>query len=299
MVQLVSSSSQSRRVPSAIGSYARSLPHPVAAIGCRTSGFSHECCEYDLVVFTQESGANKVVEAEGFTVELIHLANRPSNHIVELYGMEIIKDSNTLQLGSVRRELRPEKYRLALTAAGKKSLVASLFYHQKMKENLKNPTLAGIWAKISAYQFVEGILALSGKRPMPLHELEQIRQTDSPAATSDGIQSALECIGIERATRPAISRSIQGVRELKSKDYDKDLAISKARHLLEKQMLSDCYYYLGRIASESLVKMERRDSFYVQYAKLIQISMDLTSDVQHLQKLQRSMFRAANACLRS
>ena len=58
---------------------------------------------------------------------------------------------------------------------------------------------------------MEGMLAVSGNRPMPLHVLEQIRQTG--AVSTEGIEVALECIGTERATRPAISKSLQPVQE--------------------------------------------------------------------------------------
>ena len=74
--------------------------------------------------------------------------------------------------------------------------------------------------------------------------------------------------------------------ELKSGDYDKELARHKAEHLLEKSMITDCYYYLGRMASESLAG--RGDAFFSKYAKLVQISMDLSSDIQELEKLQKA-----------
>ena len=100
----------------------------------------------------------------------------------------------------------------------------------------------------------------------------------------------------ERATRPAISRSMKAIKELKSKDYDRDLFLSKAEHLLDKSMLADCYYYAGRIAAKNLVG--RKDLFYDRYAKLVQLALDLSSDVQHLEKLQRRLFRAANGGLK-
>ena len=108
------------------------------------------------------------------------------------------------------------------------------------------------------------MLALSGKRPMPVHILEQVRQIDSRMA--EGVEVALECIGAERATRPAISRSMKAIRELKSNDYDKDLFMSKVSHLLNRRMLVDCYYYAGRVATKNLVN--RKEIFYIQYRSL-------------------------------
>ncbi len=215
---------------------------------------------------------------------------------MELQEMVIMRDDNRLSLASAAKEMTLQAGHKALVATGRKSLVGSLFYQQKMTDTAENPAIAGMWAKFAAYQFLDGVLALSGARPMPLHELEQVRQADTSVGLADGIQAALECIGTERATRPAISRSIEATKELKSKDHDRDLMLSKVNHLLERQMLSDCYFYIGKMAAENLAR--RSDSFHVRYAKLIQISMDLSNDVHELKKLQRRLFRAANAGLK-
>ncbi|MGH9991332.1 MAG: hypothetical protein ACREAZ_01650 [Nitrososphaera sp.] len=284
-------------IPEPVGSYASNqILRPVALIGCRATEIPHDCCEYDLAVFSNESRKNEVVNVEGYSVEVLYLGNDPRNYVVELHETAILEDTEKFLLASAKKEMTREKYRRALSAAGRKSLIGSLLCQQRMIESTGRPVLAAMWAKLACYRFIAGVLALSGKRPMPLHELEQVRQTDSPASVADGIQAALDCIGMERATRPAISRSIEAVRELKSKEYDNRLVVSKIEYLLERQMLADCYYYMGRVAAATLAR--KSSSFHTRYSKLIQISMDLTSDVQHLQNLQRRLFRAANACLK-
>jgi len=128
---------------------------------------------------------------------------------------------------------------------------------------------------------------------MPVHILEQVRQIDSRMA--EGVDVALECIGVERATRPAISRSMGAIKELKSKDYDRELFMSKVSHLLERRMLVDCYYYAGRVAAKNLVS--RKEIFHSQYSKLVQLALDLVSDVQSLEKMQKGLFKATNRAL--
>ena len=298
----------SASIPAAVRKYASGISYPVAAIGCRVSSesMSLDCCEYDLAVFAPENhhhhhhryyGSNQVLQVAGHTVELIYMAGPIKDHIIDLGGIAVIRDNNRFALSAAANDVSPEKYRRALLAAGRKSLVSSLFCQRKMATAAgakQPPTVAAMWLKIAAYEFIRGALALSGSRPMPLHELEQVRRVDA-SALADGIQAALECIGVERATRPAISRSIGAIRELKSKEYDAELVMSKIRHLMDRQMLADCYYYAGRVAAKNLAA--RSSAFHNRYAKLVQLSMDLTSDLQHLQKLQRQLFRAANACL--
>jgi len=279
-------------VPDVVRKFADAIPHPVALIGCRTTGMSLDCCEYDLAVF--DPGDNRVVQVDDHTIELVHFSSTTKRYAVELGGAAILKDTTKFALSSTTKEITPEKYQRALAAAGKKSLVNSLFCQQKMR-HAKYPA-AAMWLKIASYDFVEGMLALSGTRPMPLHELDQVRRAGS-RSMAEGIEVALDCIGIERATRPAISRSIKAIKELNSKDYDRDIFASKVDHLLGKSMLADCYYYAGRIAAKNLAG--RQDPFYNRYAKLVQLALDLSSDVQSLEKMQKKLFRAANSGLKS
>jgi hypothetical protein len=277
-------------IPAAVADYVVSLTHPAGLVGCRLSGMSHDCCEYDIAVFGQ--GQNTVVRAGDHTIELVHVG-MAAQAVAPLGRIELIKDSSSFVLSSMLQEVAP-KTKKALAASGRKSLVSSLFCQQKMKD-ARQHVASAMWLKIAAYHFVQGTLALAGSRPMPLHELAQMRQAELGTDAADGVQAALECIGIERATRSEIARSIEAVAELKSGDYDRELARHKTEYLLEKSMIADCYYYLGRTASESLAG--RGSAFLSKYAKLIQISMDLSSDIPQLEKLQKSLFRAAKKSL--
>ena len=277
----------------AIKVFASGIVYPVALIGCRTSKMSLNCCEYDLVVFAgsqKHNQANQVLQFDNHSVELMHLTGPIKDHIIDLADMIILKDNNKLTLSSAAKDIVTEKYKKMLTASGKKLLISSLFCQQKMRET-NHPTIAAMWLKIAAYEFIDGMLALSGNRPMPLHILEQVRQIDSRMA-AEGVDVALECIGAERATRPAISRSMEAIKELKSTDYDRELFMSKISHLLERRMLVDCYYYAGRVAAKNLVT--KKEIFYSQYSKLVQLALDLANDLQSLEKMQRRLFRTVN-----
>jgi hypothetical protein len=277
--------------------FAREVVYPVALIGCRTSEMSLDCCEYDLAVFVgpeEYNQANQVVQVDNHPVELMHLTGHIKDHIIDLADMVVLKDNNQLMLSSATKGIIAEKYKKTLAALGKKLLISSLFCQQKMR-GTNHPTIAAMWLKVAAYEFIDGMLALSGNRPMPVHILEQVRQIDSRMA--EGVDVALECIGAERATRPAISRSMEAIKELKSKDYDRELFISKVSHLLERRMLVDCYYYAGRVAAKNLVS--KKEIFYSQYSKLVQLALDLVNDLQSLEKMQKRLFRAVNRGLGS
>lgn len=276
-------------IPTAIKAFANEIMHPVALIGCRTSPISLDCCEYDLAIFEpsqEDKQANQVVQVDKQPVELMHLTGSIKDHVIDLANMVILKDNSTLMLSSAAKDIISGKYTKMLASSGKKSLISSLFCQQKMR-GTKHPVVAAMWLKIAAYEFIDGMIALSGNRPMPVHILEQVRQIDSRRA--EGVEVALECIGAERATRPAISRSMEAIKELKLKDYDKDLFLSKISHLLERRRLVDCYYYAGRVASKNLAS--RTEPFHSQYSKLVQLALDLSNDSQSLEKMQKRLSR--------
>jgi hypothetical protein len=282
-------------IPTAIKVFASEIVYPVALIGCRTSEMSLDCCEYDLAVFAvsqEDNQANQVVQVDNRPVELMYVTGPIKDHIIDLADMVILKDNSKLMVSSAAKDIIADKYKKMLAASGKKLLISSLFCQQKMR-GTKHPMVAAMWLKIAAYEFIDGMLALSGNRPMPVHILEQVRQIDSRMA--EGVEVALECIGVERATRPAISRSMGAIKELKSKDYDRELFMSKVSHLLERRMLVDCYCYAGRVAAKNLVS--RKELFYSKYSKLVQLALDLVSDVQSLEKMQKGLFRATNRAL--
>jgi hypothetical protein len=275
-------------IPAKVREFLTSLPEPSALVGCRAGGKPFECCEYDIAVFGQ--GKNSVVQVGDHAVELMYVGKI---HSLGFGDMEIIKDSKSFSLSSEMKDMTAENRAQSLRAFGRKSLVSSLMYQQRMKD-AREPLLAAMWLKAGAYQFVRGALAFSGARPMPAHELEQVRHAEL-AGMGEGVQLALECIGTERATRPAIARSVDAIVELKKGDYDLRLFQSKTDWLLEKRMLADCYYFLGRAACDVLAA--KKSAFHAKYAKMAQLALDLSSDQQGLEKLQKSLSRAVKKAL--
>jgi hypothetical protein len=281
--------------------------YPAGIIGCRATNpeMSLDCCEYDIAIFNKQSaGGNRFIRLGNHGLEVITLREISRINVMKLYKMIIIQDDNSLSLSSSSLSSAnnvsafQQHYLRVLRGLGKKSIINSLFYHEKITKNIqKNSVLAAMWLKIAAYDFLEGILALSEIKPMPIHELNQIRKiTIERQDIAEGVKIALECVGIERATRSTISRSIEAICELNSMEYDKELIKIKVNHLLEKGMVSDCYYYLGKMGHRCLAYRDYK--FLSKYMKLIQISMDLTKDMQQLEKLHINLVSISKIILK-
>jgi hypothetical protein len=265
---------------------------------------SLDCCEYDIAIFNKQSTGNRFIRLGNCGLEVITLTEISRINVMKLYKMIIIQDDNSLSLSSSSLSSAnnvsafQQHYLRVLRGLGKKSIINSLFYHEKITKDIqKNSVLAAMWLKIAAYDFLEGILALSEIKPMPIHELNQIRKiTIEHQDIAEGVKIALECVGLERATRSTISRSIEAICELNSMEYDKELIKIKVNHLLEKGMVSDCYYYLGKMGHRCLAYRDYK--FLSKYMKLIQISMDLTKDMQQLEKLHINLVNISKITLK-
>ncbi|HZA61922.1 MAG TPA: hypothetical protein VE573_03530 [Nitrososphaeraceae archaeon] len=280
--------------------------YPAGIIGCRATNpeMSLDCCEYDIAIFNKQSAGNRFIRVGNHGLELITLAEISRTNVMKLHNMIIIQDDDSLSLSSSSLSSAnnvsafQQHYLKVLRGLGKKSIINSLFYHETITKNIqKNSVLGAMWLKIAAYDFLEGILALSEIKPMPIHELNQIRKiTIERQDIAEGIKIALECVGLERATRSTISRSIEAICELNSMEYDKELIKIKVNHLLEKGMISDCYYYLGKMGHRCLAYRDYK--FLSKYIKLIQISMDLTKDIQQLERLHINLVNISKIILK-
>jgi hypothetical protein len=296
-----------RHIPDHLIDYiSNNFRYPAGIIGCRATNpeMSLDCCEYDIAIFNKQSTGNRFIRLGNCGLEVITLTEISRINLMKLYKMIIIQDDNSLSLSSSSLSSAnnvsafQQHYLRVLRGLGKKSIINSLFYHEKITKNIqKNSVLAAMWLKIAAYDFLEGILALSEIKPMPIHELNQIRKiTIERQDIAEGVKIALECVGLERATRSTISRSIEAICELNSMEYDKELIKIKVNHLLEKGMVSDCYYYLGKMGHRCLAYRDYK--FLSKYMKLIQISMDLTKDMQQLEKLHINLVSISKIILK-
>ena len=291
-----------QHIPSELVDYiSNNFRYPAGIIGCRATNpeMSLDCCEYDIAIFNKQSTGNSFIRLGSHGLELITLTETSRINVMKLHNMIIIQDDDSFSLSSANNVPGYQEYYLrVLRDLGKKSIINSLFYHEKITKNIeRNSVLAAMWLKIAAYDFLEGILALSEIKPMPIHELNQIRKiTVERQDIAEGVKIALECVGLERATRSTISRSIEAICELNSMEYDKELIKIKVNHLLEKGMVSDCYYYLGKMGHRCLVY--RDYEFLSKYMKLIQISMDLTKDMQQLEKLHINLVSISKIILK-
>ena len=272
----------------------------LALIGCRadSSHISYDCCEYDIAVLgSSENGYDKkIIQIGDNTIEFLHFPNyqKYGNNDISLFNMIKIEKSSALFISPHPPKIDSKTWYIA---AGKRRVVDSLFNVAK-NGNTKSESNASLNLKIAAYALIEGIILISQTRPMPIHELNQLRQVQvRKDFINEAIQVCIECLGIERATRTIINRSFKALKEILKERYDVELLSSKIDFLLKQGLLADCYYYIGKLVCSHLEKKDNASQ--LNYHKLNTIALDLTSDYEKVKKLSALVKRNCKLLLKN
>jgi hypothetical protein len=291
-------------IPTPVSSYVKSvIKAPAMLIGCRAirTVISKPCCEYDIVVLSVDRRPNQVVKLDSHYAELLHISMGATVRRVFLTNSDavILNDTHDLKLSSIKHAGLGNGVRLmTMSATARRLLISSLLRHYDIERFArKSPVISSMLLKICAYEVVDGVLLFSGLPTSPLHQMDLLRQPILPnQAFSEGISLALEIIGVERATRSVLRRCFPAYSQLALNSYDKSLINEKMRHLYESGLTTDCYYYIGRMCSDILKLREIK--FWKSYSKLIQIGMDLSLDIEKLQKWNSQLSALAKTLIR-
>ena len=250
-----------------------------ALIGCRAHHpeISYPCCEYDIAIIDQRIIQPKIINIGD---NIIEYANFSSTRIKNI-NSNIIPISDFCNLQDVHN------FPKMLTAEGRHKLIDALFNLGKIdlmyKSGRENLALASLILEISSYDILLGILQNRGIQSMPIHEINQLRNLDTQAdVVNQAIQTALECIGMDRATRSSIDRRVKAFQQIFGLREDFPLLMKKINFLLQSKLLTDCYYYVGKITS-SYLKME--SNIFFNYPKLTHVAMDMSNDFEKMKKL--------------
>ena len=272
----------------------------LALIGCRadSSHILYDCCEYDVAILGgNENGYDKkIVQLGDNRIEFLHFPNYQNygHNDISLLNMIKLEKSSDLFVSPHPPEIDRKSW---YNAAGKRRVVDSLFNVSK-NSSAKAELDSSLNLKIAAYDLIEGILLLSQTRPMPIHELNQLRQVDvRKDFINEAIQICIECLGIERATRTIINRSFRALKEILKERYDVELLSSKIDFLLKQGLLADCYYYIGKLVCSHLEKKDNASQ--LNYRKLNAIALNLTSDYEKVKKISALVKRDCKLMLKN
>ena len=275
------------------------IRYPSAVIGCHAvkNDISYECCEYDIAIFdhTRAVKCEEHIKINGYAAKFIFFTKTEMYSQPYISDMILLKDYDDMIHSSIRSWIQSNRYSRRIQLHGKRCIIDSIFYVDKINTNLTVfPIASATWLKVAAYNYLEAILAIHEIASSPLHELSQLRDvTKQHEDIITGINIALECIGVERASRSSISRSLRSITSIINDEVIESEINAKVNYLLAHNMLPDCYHYLGKIG----LKYLPQETQFAPSLKTIQM-LDLNIDPLQIQKLSNLLLKACRDALR-
>jgi hypothetical protein len=245
---------------------------------------------------------HEVLKISSYWMRLLYVSLKPrilKESPDSVYGI-VLNDNDDLKLSSLINSVKSCKQQTSIKSAIARKLLISCLTRYVEIERLcqKSAIISSMLLKISAYEIMQSLVYFSGLPGSPLHQLDLVRSTLEPnQVESENISLALEIIGVERATTSVLRRCIPSYSRLASNRYDRPLIEAKIKFLYESGMTADCYYYIGKVCADILKTLDR--TFLHTYGKLVQIGMDLSMDIEHIQRWNLELAGAAKHLLAS
>ena len=254
---------------------------PIALGGCRNLDNFFDSCDYDLMVFDENSSNNQIISFENDIITIHHssLSETNTKKLLQYDKLKIIQDESwnlKIFLSTIS-----EKHDSLFSDFAKNSLIESIFCCQKTKDGIQNDDVfAACWQKCACYYLADAISSLNHNSSSPSHMLDSLRKFEK-TSINNHISNILQTIGIERATPTLLERMLKssiGFSDLIEQNNHSELIQRKYDYFMENSMLSDCYFYLGYVNKENFIFIKDELNKREDLIHLLKIAFDIESD---------------------
>ena len=268
---------------------------PIGLGGCRTAGCFFDSCDYDLMVFDENSSDKQIIAFDDSLITIHHssLSETNTKKLLQYDKLDVLQDDswNLKILLSTISEKRDSLF----SDSAKNSLIESLFCCQKTKDAIQtNDIFAACWQKCASYYLADSLSSFNHSPSSPSHTLNSLRKFKK-SSINNHISGILETIGIERATPTLLERMLKstiGFSDLVEKNNHSQLIQQKYNYFLKNSMLSDCYFYLVYVNKENFIKIKDNLNKEQDLIHILKIAFDIEADSnllqQHIEKIQTS-----------
>lgn len=252
------------------------LSAAVGITGCHSYGISRACCEYDVVIVTNEQRAPASVKMGYSYMDISFLSEKeilkPTDPelAVSLAWLQHVRDS-TLVLStssSANRAVLHENARRAAENRLRSALKAIGRVDESISKGLSRD--ADFWLLSAAYDFAYAWLLSAEVAPAPSHVLEQLKKQSM--GRSGWFKAFLNAAGLSKASRRGSARRLEGLSIIfdvlgtrlmgeqegqfqSSVRTEFEILRQKAAFLTESIRHVDCYAYLGFVVVGSLPRI--------------------------------------------
>ncbi len=268
---------------------------PIGLGGCRTAGCFFDSCDYDLMVFDENSSDKQIIAFDDNLITVHHssLSETNTKKLLQYDKLDIIQDDSwnlKILLSTIS-----EKRNSLFSDSAKNSLIESLFCCQKTKDAIQtDDVFAACWQKCASYYLADSLSSFNQSPSSPSHTLDSLRKFKK-SSINNHISGILETIGIERATPTLLERMLKstiGFSDLVEKNNHSQLIKQKYDYFLKNSMLSDCYFYLVYVNKENFIKIKDDLNKEQDLIHILKIAFDIESDPnllqQHVETIQTS-----------
>jgi hypothetical protein len=273
---------------------------PIGLGGCRNSDHFFDSCDYDLIVFDENSSNNQIVSFYDNLITIHHgsLSETNSKKLLQYDKLNIIQDESW-NLKIFLSKISQKRDSLFSDFA-KNSLIESIFCCQKTKDSIQSgDVFAACWQKCASYYLADAISSLNNNPTSPSHMLDSLRKFEKNSINSH-ISNVLQTIGIERATPTLLERMLKssiGFSDLVECNNHSELIQKKYDYFVENSMLSDCYFYLGYLNKENFIPIKDELNKKQDLIHLLKIAFDVESDLNLLLRQAETIQNSCNNVL--
>jgi len=275
---------------------------PVGLGGCRNSEHSYECCEYNITVFDGKQQEDSIIEFENEFAKIHHasLNENNSNILTQFHNMKTILDEQW-ELQMLLSKINESKEKIFNDHA-KNCLFDSLFCLTKSENGIKSSDpFTSSWQKCAAYFIADAISVLNSTRPSPAHMLDYVRDFKKNRI-NEKFSVINDCIGIERATPSLLLRmckSTIGFSDTIEKNNHSKIIQAKHDYLVQNSLLSDCYFYLGYVNRNNIMKIKDSIHRKPELIHILKVGFDIENDSTKVEQNIRLLRKAANELIDS
>jgi len=272
---------------------------PVGLGGCRNNGTHFECCEYNITVMDEKSGES-IHRVENEFVKIHHCSfnDSSSGTLHQLQNMTILNDEQW-KLRMHLSKIKEKKEQIAISHA-RSCLVDSGIFANKARDSVKsNDPFAGVWVKCASYSLADAIFCLNLERPSPTHMLEMMRHMKKDKVNQT-FSTIHQILGIERSSTSLLSRmakSTAGFSDMVENNGNSEIISKKYDYLVENSLLSDCYFYLGYVNRNIVLKVKNKIHKNPEFIHVLKVGLDIESDPMVIDSQAISLLQSTNEIL--
>ncbi len=248
-------------------------------IGCRTTEYFHECCEYNVLLVGEKDEARIINDEQlGFIQieyiereEFLRISNKEVSNLI---NSEIIQD-NYFTLSTKIEDIKEHKSQIIKHYINSTDIELTTNI-QKANNAINRSSLndAAYWTSLSTYNLIKLSIAQDKIIPNPSHLLNQLKERK----IEHNIDQYYSLLDLENATKSSVERRLQALnnlyRLLSTRIIGNQelflrrmkLIENKIRWFIENKMITNAFVLLGY---ENLLVIEK---IYTEYCNDKQVS---------------------------